>query len=51
MEVVKKFAWFPVFVRTWRPQGTDAIVWLQEYYQKPNGEKYVGRLGFFSSEF
>ena len=45
-----KFAWLPKIVRTWRPQGTKAIIWMQRYFKNERGA-YVTRLGFFSYEF
>lgn len=47
----RKYAWFPKLVNTWRPRGTKALIWFQNYYVKPSGEAYCLRLGFFSYEF
>lgn len=44
------YAWFPIIVKTWRPRGTKALIWLQKY-QTQDGEKSITSLGFFSYEF
>ena len=44
------FAWLPIIVKTWRPRGTKAIIWLQRY-QVQKGVKCCTKLGFFSHEF
>lgn len=49
MEVNFKFAWFPIIVKTWRPRGTKALIWLQKYSIQ-NGEKSCNYLGLFSKE-
>lgn len=48
--IQKKFAWIPTIVRTWRPRGTKALVWMQSYYVNKQG-KYINHLGFLSFEF
>lgn len=48
--VQKKYAWFPIVVDTWRPRGSRAIIWLQEYYVQYY-RPYCLRLGTFSHEF
>ena len=48
--IKKKYAWFPVYVNTWRPKKTKAIIWLQQYYER-NNKTYCLKLGFFSYEF
>lgn len=47
---MRKFAWFSKIVRTWRPKGTNAIIWLQYYHISRKG-KYCLYLGCFSYEF
>lgn len=47
----RKYAWIPVIVKTWRPRGTKAIIWLQSYYKNSMGTSYCLRLGLFSYEF
>lgn len=47
---MKKFAWLPKYVKTWRPKGTYAVVWLQYYFVDKSGF-YCKHLGFFSYEF
>ena len=49
-KIIKKYAWFPKYVSTWRPRGTTAIIWLQSYYLNENGA-YCKNLGLFSYEF
>ena len=58
---IKRFAWFPKIVNTWRPQKTKALIWLQYYYEdyedtnhifKPKLiDKYCNYLGFWGYEF
>ena len=50
LNYTQHFAWLPKYVKTWRPQGTTAIIWLQKYYQNREGN-YCNHLGFFSYEF
>ena len=63
MRTVKKFAWRPVVVWTWRSAPTKAIIWMQGYYRQGDdiysslsttrrcfGEKYCTKLGIFSYE-
>ena len=45
-----KYAWLPKYIKTWRPKGTKAIIWMQKYYVNGNSE-YCKHLGFFSYEF
>jgi hypothetical protein len=49
-KIIKKYAWVPKYVKTWRPHGTNAIIWLQPYY-KNEKETYCRYLGCFSYEF
>lgn len=61
MEItIKKYAWLPKHVNTWRPNGTTAIIWFQSYYVKTEKHilynctiknTYCLHLGFFSYEF
>ena len=58
---IKKYAWLPKYVNTWRPQGTKAIIWLQSYFETYEDtanafkskliNKYCNYLGFWSYEF
>lgn len=56
--ILKRFAWFPTKVETWRE--TTAVIWLQTYYVYKSNHKYhrslhkskfVDRLGMLSMEF
>ena len=44
------YAWLPIIVRTWRPKGSKALIWLQKY-QTQDGVKSCTKLGYFSYEF
>lgn len=48
--IIVKYALFPKIVKTWRPKGTKAIVWLQKYYINEDGP-YCLKLGRMSYEF
>jgi hypothetical protein len=51
MAIYKKYAWLPTKVKTWRPRGSYAIVWMQEYYICDDREySYCMRIGKFSKE-
>ena len=43
------YAWLPTLVKTWRPQGSKALIWLQKY-QTQDCEKSCTSLVFFSKE-
>lgn len=47
---IKKFAWLPRIVRTWRPKGTKALIWLQTYFVNSDGA-YCNHLGLLAKEF
>lgn len=58
--IIRKFAWFPTIVNTWR--RSRALVWLQFYYHKTGtdytetgysvtvDEKYCNKIESFSRE-
>jgi hypothetical protein len=48
---VKKYAWFPKIVHTWRRNGSRAVIWLQSYIADENGSRHIDHLGLFSYEF
>jgi len=62
---MRKFAWLPTRVDTWRPNRSKAIIWLQHYIvitgesdyfnlndeHDPIGTKYVNKLGWLSYEY
>ena len=49
MAIKWKYAWFPMIVKTWRPRGSKALIWMQKY-RIQNGERSCNYLGFFSKE-
>ena len=50
IKIIKKFAYLPIIVPTWRRIPTKALIWMQTYYVK-NNKKYCLHLGMFSYEF
>lgn len=59
-KIERKFAWFPMTVRTWR--NTRVLIWMQYYYHKTGedisyfvtfsvDEKYILKMNVFSIEF
>lgn len=48
---MRRYAWRPRIVSTWRRNGSRAIIWLQSYVEREDGHRYCGHLGYFSYEF
>lgn len=47
--MIKKYAWLPKKVKTWRRSPTYAIIWLQPFF-KTDEHCYCLKIGRFSKE-